>query len=210
MRMRTQLSIFTAHGTLEWRPVSGRRIIFMTRAAPLASLLLLAAVPLGAQEAKGQAAIPACQQNQLSLATDGENGTFDGMSHSGTLLVLRNLGSGACRIAPIANLALADSSGKDLLPQRAHQGPPGLHPGPVVIAIVLPEKAELTAELRWISGNVFDHGACISPTQLQASFGDTHLRTTIKATVCWDSSTVMRYNGIRFAPDPVYTPEKQP
>ncbi len=179
----------------------------MTSARPQPSPLLLTLALLGAHRLHAQATapVPACQQHQLSLATDGEDGYFNGMSHSGFLVVVRNTGPGPCRITPIANITFADSSGKDLLPPTAHQGPPGMHPGPVVVSVVLPEKAELTAELRWISGNLFDHGVCIAPTHLQVSFGSTRLDTGINASVCWDSSTGMRCNGIRFAPDPVYT-----
>jgi hypothetical protein len=39
---------------------------------------------------------PACRASQLSITFDGENGNFSGMSHAGTLLVVRNIGASAC------------------------------------------------------------------------------------------------------------------
>lgn len=40
-----------------------------------------------------------CKASDLALGTDSEHGNFNGMSYSGTLLVLRNLSSAACHVA---------------------------------------------------------------------------------------------------------------
>ena len=57
-------------------------------------------------------AVPAraCTAGQLSLSFDGEQGNFDGMSHSGTLLVLRNFGASACTVLPRPVLSFEDSA----------------------------------------------------------------------------------------------------
>ena len=46
-----------------------------------------------------------CVVEDLSLDLDGGGG-YAGMSHSGTLLVLRNRSATACRIGPFASLSL--------------------------------------------------------------------------------------------------------
>ena len=106
--------------------------------------------------------IPPCKAAQLSLGFDTENGAFDGMSHSGALLVVRNLGPGACRLAGLPQLRFKDATGQPLSIDR--QAPVGMHPGPVVLPVVLAVGAEATAPLRWVSGEVYSPSRCYTPT----------------------------------------------
>lgn len=106
--------------------------------------------------------LPECKA-QLSLGFDSENGDFDGMSHSGVLLVLRNLGS-ACRTAGLPVLRFENAAGAPLPIARA--APVGMHPGPVVVPVGLASGAEATAPLRWVSGDVYDGHNCITPARI--------------------------------------------
>ncbi len=144
----------------------------------------------------------------LSLSTDDENGSFNGMSHSGTLVVLRNLSSRACRISAIPQIEFFDKSGplkaKGQMPGFTR---PGLGHGPVVLPVIVAAGAELTSSLRWVSGPVYDQNTCITPTTLSVTVGDSRQTTPLGAHLCGDAA----HGGItfeqnRFAPDPVYVP----
>lgn len=64
--------------------------------------------------ASAAANLPACPPNQLSLAFDGEGGTFTGMQQSGALLVIRNMGPGACTVSALPVLTFKDAKGQPL------------------------------------------------------------------------------------------------
>jgi Protein of unknown function (DUF4232) len=81
--------------------------------------------------AKTQPSLPAsCSASQLSLGLDQEGGYFDGMSHSGTLLVLRNLGPQTCSVPAQPTLAFEDAEHHPL--RVSLQAPAGIHPNPVI------------------------------------------------------------------------------
>jgi hypothetical protein len=105
--------------------------------------------------------LPPCKAEQLSLGFDAEGGAFDGMSHSGALLVVRNLGPAACRLAGLPTLGFKDKAGQPL--PIARQPPVGMHPGPVVLPVALAVGAEATAPLRWTSGEVYSPSRCYTP-----------------------------------------------
>ncbi len=163
-------------------------------------LALMTALSLTATAALSQTPqAPTCRADQLSLSTDGSNGDFNGMSHSGTLVLIRNLSSQACAIQPIAQVTMVDSAGKDLPAKGVLPGARFLHPGPVVLPIVLPAGAIATATLQWVSGPVFDNNACISPSQLRVDFGSAALNAPFSGTLCGDAAKGITFNQTRFA-----------
>lgn len=107
------------------------------------------------------AALPACRQ--VSVGLDGEGGAFDGMSHGGARLVIRNTGPD-CRLAGLPRLVFQDARGRPL--PVARRAPAGMHPGPVVLPVAVAAEAEATAPLRWVSGEVYDRSRCFSPARL--------------------------------------------
>ena len=114
---------------------------------------------------------PACTSSQISAATDAENGNFDGMSHSGTLLVLRNIGPTACSVAGFPQLTFMDAAGKALAIGR--EVPKGMHPGPVIVPVTVVPGAEVTATLRWVSGDVYSpRGECFAAASVSVKIGD--------------------------------------
>lgn len=123
---------------------------------------------------------PACKSGQLSLAIDDENGNFNGMSHSGTLLVLRNLGPNACSVPAKPKVEFEDGKQRSL--GVTAQTPIGMHPGPVMLPIAIPVGAEVTSELRWVSGDVYDGHNCASPAFLAVTMGTDVLRAKVLGT----------------------------
>ncbi|QNI36282.1 DUF4232 domain-containing protein [Edaphobacter albus] len=125
---------------------------------------------------------PTCKSGQLSLAIDDENGNFDGMSHSGTLLVLRNLGPETCSVPAKPKVEFEDGRQKSL--GVTAQTPAGMHPGPVMLPVAIPVGAEVTSELRWVSGDVYDGHNCVSSAFLAVTVGTDVLRVKVLGTLC--------------------------
>jgi hypothetical protein len=113
--------------------------------------------------------VPPCKAEQLSLGFDRENGAFDGMSHSGALLVVRNLGPAACRLSGLPQLSFKDQAGHAL--PIARQAPRGMHPGPVVLPVTLSAGAEATAPLRWVADEVYSPSRCFTPATASLALG---------------------------------------
>lgn len=184
------------------------------KTAPLFTLLVLAtAHAQTGNAAQRTAAVPAapvrmCAATDLSLATDAENGNFNGMNHSGTLVVLRNLSSTACRVPAIPQLTFADNSGSL---QASAQTPgflrPGMGHGPVVLPVIVPAGAEVTSTLRWVSGEVYSKNICITPTQLTLTIAGQPQTAALAAHLCGDATKGVTYEQTRFATDPIYTPD---
>jgi hypothetical protein len=149
---------------------------------------------------------PLCAANQLSLATDNESGAFDGMNQSGTLLVLRNLSPTACRVSPLPALTFRDAADNELKVLFTVPGTAGMHPGPVVLPIVIAPAAELTATLHWVAGEVYDHTTCLTPTQLTVQLGDATLHTQFAGHICGPDPDHVKVTRTRLVPDPVYKP----
>lgn len=153
-----------------------------------------------------QNALPMCRAQELSLATDQENGAFDGMSHGGTLLVLRNQSDHACRVAPFPQVTFADAA-RDLATASSVEGARGMHPGPVVAPIVVAAGAEITSKLRWTSGQVFEHNACIHPTKLMVRVEDGTQTTPVQFRLCGDTTAgAPAYTMTRWMVDPTFKP----
>ena len=111
---------------------------------------------------------PSCKA-QLWIGLDGEDGAFNGMSHSGVLLVVRNLGPNSCRTPGLPVLEMQDASGRPLA--FARRAPLGMHPGPVVIPVSIAPGAQATSALHWVSGPVYPRNACATPARIAVTTG---------------------------------------
>ncbi len=107
------------------------------------------------------AALPACTEVTVSL--DGEGGAFNGMSHGGARLVIRNVGPD-CRLPGLPRLVFADAQGRPL--PVARRAPAGMHPGSVVLPVAVAAEAEATTPLRWVAGEVYPRSRCFTPVRL--------------------------------------------
>ncbi|MGV3346700.1 DUF4232 domain-containing protein [Enterobacteriaceae bacterium LUAb1] len=108
-----------------------------------------------------------CQASQLKVFLDDGNGEFDGMSHSGVHLNLRNISRQTCTLSALPDLTFADQQYRSLQAERRSQ--PGMHPGPVLLPISLAPGQRVQASLRWVSSNVYDNGKCLTPSFIQVN-----------------------------------------
>ncbi len=84
---------------------------------------------------------------------------------------------------------------------------PGLGHGPVVLPVVVAAGAEVTSSLRWVSGEVYDQNACITPTTLAVVIQGASQATPLQAHLCGDADHGgIMFEQTRFALDPVYSP----
>lgn len=148
--------------------------------------------------------LPACAAESLLVSTDGEGGNFSGMSHAGTLIIVRNNGTEVCRILPLAQASLLDKAGKALGPfSTTAPHAIGMHPGPVVLPIALAVNAELTASLYWVDGPVFTDTLCLEPTTLVLKFGSITVQTSLAGKLCGERLKGVFAELSRFAPDAI-------
>ncbi|NHO31807.1 DUF4232 domain-containing protein [Acetobacter sp. LMG 1637] len=117
---------------------------------------------------------PGCTAADLSLSFDDENGAFNGMSQSGTLLVLRNISASPCTVQTLPHLHFEDSSGHFVPAERRPS--PGMHPGPVMLPVAIAPEPELTTRLHWVASDAYDAGNCVTPDLLVLDIppGDLH------------------------------------
>lgn len=135
--------------------------------------LLMAAAPVAG------AALPACRPAQLRLSTDDRGGDFNGMSHSGIELSLRNLGR-ACRLPALPRVTMLDRRGRAL---AARRDPPvvGMHPGPAMLPVRLGAGRRATIDLRWVSGAVFDGNRSVNAAMVAVRIGAGLVRAPLGA-----------------------------
>ena len=119
--------------------------------------------------------VPACRAAQLRLSIDGRDGDFDGMSHSGTELSIRNLGPD-CTMPARPSIDLRDARGR-VLPVRARAGTDG----PLSVRIARGDRA--AADLRWVSGPVFPRNRRLRVAGLTLAIGGARLRVPLAAIV---------------------------
>jgi hypothetical protein len=143
---------------------------------------------------------PSCSASQLSLGLDEEGGNFDGMSHSGTLLVLRNLGPQACSVPAQPLLAFEDAQHHPL--RVSLQTPAGL----VILPVAIPAGAEVTSQMRWVSGDVYDGHNCVSPAFVTIPLGAGTLSVPFNGTLCGPAGPPPTYTMTALQRDPVYAP----
>lgn len=165
---------------------------------PLAACLFAA---LPAARARAQQP-PPCKAYQLSLNTDSENGAFNGMSHSGTLLVLRNLGPNACTVPARPVVAFQDAR-RHTLPATL-QTPRGMHPGPVLVPVVIPAQAEVTSRMRWVSSDAYDAHNKIAPAFIAVRIAAHTLRHKFTGQLFGPAHKHPSYTATPFRSDPTY------
>ena len=128
----------------------------------LARLLAIAAT-VAVRTAESLAAVPSCTA-RVEVRFDRDGGAADGMSQSGVVLVLHNVGAADCVIPGLPTLQFADAAGHGLAVRR--EPPLGMHPGPVVTPLVLAPGAEAAAALTWVSGHVYAGHHCVTPARI--------------------------------------------
>ena len=131
--------------------------------------------------AAAAATVPACTGRELALSTNPRDGDFNGMSHSGTYLVLRNTSRHACQVPGLPSVALRDAAGRAL--PLARRAPVGMHPGPVIRPVIIPAGGRVATGLRWVSGPVYDRNRKFDVRTATVSIAGRSLRTPLRATI---------------------------
>lgn len=140
-----------------------------------------------------------CPVSQLSLGFDDEGGAFNGMSQSGTLLVLRNIGRAPCRVRALPRLHFEDADGRAV--DAVRRAPPGMHPGPVLSSVQVMPGAALTARLHWVSGDVYDGHHCISPATAVIDLPGGTLRQSFGRHMCAPAGSARFFDQAPLRPD---------
>lgn len=150
------------------------------------------------------ARVPACRAYQLSLNTDNENGAFNGMSHSGTLLVLRNLGPDACSVPARPDVVFEDAEHHAL--PISWRAPVGMHPGPVILPVVIPAGAEVTSRMRWVSSDAYGANNGISPAYIAVRIDGHTLSRKFTGQLFGPAGQQPEYSASLLERDPAYQP----
>ena len=150
------------------------------RAVPvLLSLCAIAACSSHAPVASPTpAAADTCRASQLGFSVDSGDGRFNGMSHSGTMLTVRNSGTAACTLPaqPQPVLTGADKRPLDIIAQAPN--------APAPSTIQLAPGAAVESEMRWVSGNVYEDGHCESPAFIDLAIGGEKVSTAFTGHLC--------------------------
>jgi hypothetical protein len=136
--------------------------------------LLLAAAPAGAS------ALPACRPDQLRLSAENADGRFDGMSHSGTELSIRNVGR-ACTLPALPPVVMLNARGR-LLPAVSEPSPDRSR-GRAMRPVRLAGGHRATIDLRWVSGAVFERNRSVTAAIVAVRIGRGLIRARLGATL---------------------------
>ena len=150
-----------------------------------------------------QVAPPLCA-SQISVGLDTEDGAFDGMSHSGALLVVRNIGPQACRIMARPSLRFEDDSGRALPIVGAP--PSELRAGAVVPPVAIASGADATAPRRWVSSDAYGAGNCVSPARLVLGQGPSRRAVKFSSTLCGPAGKPITFEQPALKTESVYRP----
>ncbi len=141
-------------------------------------------------------AIP-CATRDVTLKPGGNASDFNGMSHSGTFLVLTNRSRTACSIPGLPQLTFLDTNGP-VKSEADLAGAKFMHPGPVVLPLVLQPKQSVTTSARWASGPVFQDNLCYKLTGVTLALRDGSVMTPLSGQMCGERSKGVRYDLQRY------------
>lgn len=149
----------------------------------IAALALIGATtPVRAAGPAAPSATPACNPAKLRLALDDRDGDFNGMSHGGTEVSLRNLGPD-CSLPALLPVAFYDARGKRL-PVQARSTPA---PRPARLRLGGGHRA--TMALRWVSGPVYARNRSAHVAEVRVQVGAASLRAPLDVTLYGAAAT---------------------
>jgi hypothetical protein len=77
---------------------------------------------------------------------------------------------------------------------------PGMHPGPVLLPVVIPAQATVKTSLRWVTGEVFDDTQCIDTAYLRVAIGNSAVTAPLRAHLCGPRAQGPQYQFTPFQP----------
>ena len=143
---------------------------------------------------------------QLSLTFDTKGGNFDGMPQSGTLLLLRNIGSQIRNISSRPALEFEDASNTKV--SIFLETSPDKLSSPIILPVTILAGTKATGQLHWDSSEVFDNSKCFSPASVAISFGPDVRRGPVMGRLCGPSSPDAKSRLAHLKRDLVYVRSK--
>ncbi len=159
--------------------------------ASRSSSVSTATVP-AAQLQTSTAQSTACTAAEIALTFDGADGDFNGMSHSGTYLILTNKGARACGVPRRPEITFLDGKGT-AIPAKVTV-PPGMHPGPVMTPVLLAPGVSARSGLRWVSGEVYDHSTCADVAKAIVKLDSGEVSAPLQGHMCGDAAMGIRFD----------------
>jgi hypothetical protein len=84
----------------------------------------------------------------------------------------------------------------------------GMHPGPVILPVVIPVGAEVTSQMQWVASDAFGANNSVSPAFINLTLGGDTLRLKFTGQLFGPAGKQPAYSVSLFKRDPVYTPPK--
>jgi len=162
-------------------------------------MMPLIALMIAAQAFTGTPGAPACRPAQLRLSLDGKDGEFNGMSHAGTELSIRNTGRD-CTLPALPTIQFRDMRGRVLPAVR--RAPMGMHPGPVMLPLRLAGGHRATTDLRWVAGPVFPKSRSVRATSIVVKIAGGTVRVPTSAVLYGETG-----KSIGFEQSPLHAAE---
>lgn len=138
-------------------------------------------LPIIVSAAIAATASPLCAAQNLTLSINARDGDFNGMSHSGTYLIVHNNGRRACRVPGMPAVTFYDDKARTIPTLR--QTPLGMHPGPVVPPVTIQAGGNVATALRWVSGPVFDQNSSYEVRRVGVTIAGRPLKTRLRTTI---------------------------
>lgn len=171
-----------------------RMLLFM--GGPLLAVSACTSQPTVAESFQSQAT--PCKPSQLAFHLDAGNGRFDGMSHAGTMLVLRNQGATACTLPAQPRPGFTDANRQAL--QLAARARPDKQPATALPPILMAPGSSVHSDMRWVSSNVYDAGHCESPAFMTLAINKETIATTFAGQLCGAGGKPSVYTVTPFQP----------
>ncbi|MEO9080108.1 MAG: DUF4232 domain-containing protein [Rhodanobacter sp.] len=138
-----------------------------------------------------------CEPSHLAFSLHDGDGRFNGMSHSGTTLVLRNTGTKTCRVPSMPQPGFTNADGQPL--EITAQPPADLNAGSTP-PLVLAYGTSVNSDLRWVSSNVYDNGYCQSPAFIMLALGEQTVTSPFMGHLCGPGGRPITYTLTPFRP----------
>lgn len=154
-------------------------------------------LPLIAAAAAAAAAVPPCPAGALTVATAGPAGDFNGMSHSGTYLVIHNISRRACSVPGLPTVRFWRARHALAATRRA---PAGMHPGPAVPPVRIGPGGRVMTGLRWVSGPVYDNSRCWDARAVSVTIAGRTLSAPVQAHLCGPANGAVEFDQPPLSP----------
>lgn len=140
-----------------------------------------------------------CTPAELAFSLDSGDGRFNGMSHSGTRLILHNIGTTACTV-PIQPLPAFSNASKGTLGNTAQGSSDSTHAS--MPPITLMPGATVSSDMSWVSSNVYDNGHCESPTSITLTLDKQTVTSNFTGHMCGPNGKPLAYTLTPFRAGP--------